>query len=90
MRAFADALESVPIALAENSGLPAIESLTSVKKRQLEEKNPFLGGCGLATCTRDPSGQPCCLPSIALVLLLFDLRPQGIKEKEGFTSPSSC
>lgn len=43
MRAFADALESVPIALAENSGLPPIESLTAVKKRQLEEKNPYLG-----------------------------------------------
>jgi hypothetical protein len=43
MRAFADALESVPIALAENSGLPPIESLTAVKKRQLEENNPYLG-----------------------------------------------
>jgi T-complex protein 1 subunit epsilon len=43
MRAFADALESVPIALAENSGLPPIESLTAVKKRQVEEKNPYLG-----------------------------------------------
>ncbi|MEW5302268.1 MAG: hypothetical protein WDW36_005069 [Sanguina aurantia] len=43
MRAFADALEAVPIALAENSGLAPIESLTAVKKRQLEEKNPYLG-----------------------------------------------
>lgn len=43
MRAFADALEAVPLALAENSGLPPIESLTAVKKRQLEEKNPYLG-----------------------------------------------
>jgi chaperonin GroEL (HSP60 family) len=43
MKAFADALESVPIALAENSGLPPIESLTAVKKRQLEENNPYLG-----------------------------------------------
>ena len=43
MRAFADALEAVPIALAENSGLPPIESLTAVKKRQVEENNPFLG-----------------------------------------------
>ncbi len=29
-RAFADALEAVPLALAENSGLPPIESLTEV------------------------------------------------------------
>lgn len=43
MKAFADALEAVPIALAENSGLPPIESLTACKKRQLEENNPYLG-----------------------------------------------
>ena len=30
MRAFADALEAVPLALAENSGLAPIESLTAV------------------------------------------------------------
>ena len=36
-------LQAVPIALAENSGLPPIESLTAVKKRQLEEQNPYLG-----------------------------------------------
>ena len=43
MRAFADALEAVPLALAENSGLAPIESLTAVRKRQMEEKNPHLG-----------------------------------------------
>ena len=43
MRAFADALEAVPLALAENSGLAPIESLTAVRKRQMEEKNPYLG-----------------------------------------------
>ncbi len=43
MRAFSDALAAVPIALAENSGLPPIESLTMVKKRQIEENNPYLG-----------------------------------------------
>ncbi len=31
MRAFADALEAVPLALAENSGLAPIESLTAVR-----------------------------------------------------------
>lgn len=39
----ADALEAVPLALAENSGLPSIESLTAVKARQLAENNPHLG-----------------------------------------------
>jgi T-complex protein 1 subunit epsilon len=43
MRAFADALEAVPLALAENSGLPPIESLTAVKARQVSERNPRLG-----------------------------------------------
>eukprot|EP00882_Tetradesmus_deserticola_P015534 GHRQ01016553.1.p1 GENE.GHRQ01016553.1~~GHRQ01016553.1.p1 ORF type:complete len:154 (+),score=27.90 GHRQ01016553.1:232-693(+) len=38
-----DALEAVPLALAENSGLPSIESLTAVKARQLAESNPHLG-----------------------------------------------
>jgi hypothetical protein len=33
----------VPLALAENSGLAPIESLTAVRKRQMEEKNPYLG-----------------------------------------------
>ncbi|XP_064472318.1 T-complex protein 1 subunit epsilon-like [Ornithodoros turicata] len=42
-RAFADALESVPLALAENSGLPPIETLTRVKVQQLKQKNPCLG-----------------------------------------------
>jgi T-complex protein 1 subunit epsilon len=38
-----DALEAVPLALAENSGLPSIESLTAVKARQLADNNPHLG-----------------------------------------------
>lgn len=43
MRAFADALDSVPMALAENSGLSPIETLASIKSRQVKEKNPRLG-----------------------------------------------
>lgn len=35
MRAFADALEAVPLALAENSGLAPIESLTAVSSSVL-------------------------------------------------------
>ena len=34
MRAFADALDSVPMALAENSGLSPIETLASIKSRR--------------------------------------------------------
>jgi len=43
LRAFADALDDIPMALAENSGLAPIESLSEVKARQVAEKNPFLG-----------------------------------------------
>merc|ERR1712212_191126 len=42
-RAFSDALESIPLALAENSGLSPIHTLTDCKARQLSEKNPALG-----------------------------------------------
>lgn len=42
-RAFADALDSIPVALAENSGLPPIESVTDLKARQIAEKNYWLG-----------------------------------------------
>jgi len=43
MRSFADALESVPLALAENSGLAPINTLAEVKSRQVNENNPRLG-----------------------------------------------
>ncbi|KAI9672973.1 MAG: T-complex protein 1 subunit epsilon [Caeruleum heppii] len=43
MRAFADALDAIPMALAENSGLSPIETLASVKSRQVKENNSRLG-----------------------------------------------
>jgi len=42
-KAFADALEAIPMALAENSGLAPIETVTEIKAQQLSEKNPALG-----------------------------------------------
>ncbi|XP_023237785.1 T-complex protein 1 subunit epsilon-like [Centruroides sculpturatus] len=42
-RAFADALESIPLALAENSGQAPIQTLTEVQARQIKENNPWLG-----------------------------------------------
>lgn len=42
-RAFADALEAIPLALAENSGLSPIETVSLVKSRQVKDKQPFLG-----------------------------------------------
>lgn len=43
MRAFANALDSVPLALAENSGLSPIETLAEVKSRQVKENDTTLG-----------------------------------------------
>lgn len=43
VRAFADALENIPIALAENSGLNPIEYVADAKSRQISEKNPRIG-----------------------------------------------
>lgn len=42
-RAFAEALEMIPLALAENCGLQPIQTLTEIKARQVSEKNPALG-----------------------------------------------
>ncbi|KAK3736622.1 hypothetical protein QZH41_018299 [Actinostola sp. cb2023] len=43
MRAFADALDNIPLALAENSGLNPIQTVADVKSRQVAENNPRLG-----------------------------------------------
>ena len=43
IRAFADALEDLPMALAENAGLSPISEVTAIKSRQLAEGNPRLG-----------------------------------------------
>jgi T-complex protein 1 subunit epsilon len=53
MRAFADALEAIPMALAENSGLPPIETLAQLRSRHLAEKNPRLGVDCLQRGTND-------------------------------------
>lgn len=57
VRAFADALDAVPIALAENSGLAPIETLSALKAQQIKEKNPFLG----VDCNQNgTNGMPFC------------------------------
>jgi chaperonin GroEL (HSP60 family) len=43
MRAFADALEVIPMALSENSGMNPIQTMTEVRARQVKEQNPALG-----------------------------------------------
>ena len=57
LRAFADALEDIPMALAENSGLSPITSLSEAKAAQIRDTNPFLGIDCMGTGTSDMSVQ---------------------------------
>ncbi|CCG83135.1 Chaperonin-containing T-complex epsilon subunit Cct5 [Taphrina deformans PYCC 5710] len=53
MRAFSSALDAIPTALAENSGLSPIETLADVKSRQIKECNSRLGIDCLSSGTND-------------------------------------
>jgi T-complex protein 1 subunit epsilon len=57
IRAFAEALQAIPIALAHNSGQSAIETMASLKARQIAEKNPRLGVDAMARGTNDMKEQ---------------------------------
>ena len=43
IRAYADALEDTPMALAENSGVDGIEAVSKIRSAQLSTGNSFLG-----------------------------------------------
>ena len=43
VRAFADALEEIPLTLAENSGYAPIEYVSGLREEQEKEDNPFIG-----------------------------------------------
>merc|ERR1711957_1098861 len=43
VRAFADALEEIPLTLAENSGYNPIEYVAKLRQSQKEESNPYIG-----------------------------------------------
>lgn len=53
MRAFAEACESIVLALADNSGFPPIETLGELKARHATEDNPRLGVDCLQRGTND-------------------------------------
>ncbi|KAF1429371.1 T-complex protein 1 subunit epsilon, partial [Spheniscus magellanicus] len=57
MRAFADALEVIPMALSENSGMNPIQTMTEVRARQVKESNPALGIDCLQKGTNDMKQQ---------------------------------
>ncbi|KAF8358709.1 cct-5 [Pristionchus pacificus] len=56
-RAFVDALESIPMALAENSGLPPIDTVAALKAMQIAQSNPRLGVDALHKGTNDMQAQ---------------------------------
>eukprot|EP00008_Paramoeba_atlantica_P004570 CAMPEP_0201488500 /NCGR_PEP_ID=MMETSP0151_2-20130828/18636_1 /ASSEMBLY_ACC=CAM_ASM_000257 /TAXON_ID=200890 /ORGANISM="Paramoeba atlantica, Strain 621/1 / CCAP 1560/9" /LENGTH=538 /DNA_ID=CAMNT_0047873811 /DNA_START=131 /DNA_END=1747 /DNA_ORIENTATION=+ len=43
IRAFADALEEIPMTLAANSAFPPVQTVGDIKARQIAESNPHLG-----------------------------------------------
>ncbi|XP_061174829.1 T-complex protein 1 subunit epsilon-like isoform X2 [Saccostrea echinata] len=57
MKSFAEALESIPLALAENSGFAPIHTLAEIKSRQVKENNPRLGIDCLNKGTNDMKAQ---------------------------------
>jgi len=57
VRSFADALDAIPIALAENSGLPPIETLADLKAAHIRENNPHLGVDCVSSGTNDMKKQ---------------------------------
>ena len=74
MRAFADALEAIPAALAENSGLPPVETVAAVKARQLSDKNFHLG----VNCSAGNTGDPVADMSKVKVVETFSAKKQQI------------
>jgi len=43
IRAFGEALDQIPVSLAENSGFAGIEYLANIKAQQTKDNNPYLG-----------------------------------------------
>ena len=43
MRAFAEALEEIPLTLAENSGYNPIDYVSKLREEQVNTENPFIG-----------------------------------------------
>lgn len=72
MRAFSDALESIPLALSENSGLAPIETISLIKATQVSERNPHLGVDCMRTGTNGMSLHLGLLPMCYMVYNTFE------------------
>lgn len=77
MRAFSSALDAIPLALAENSGLGPIETLADVKSRQIKEHDSKLG----IDCNgRGENG----MHAFSLSLLIVLIKSYGLDMKKQF------
>ena len=65
MRSFAAALDAIPLALAENSGLSPIETLAQVKSRQVTEGSSRLG---IDCAGQDQNGTSLCSLMLAYLI----------------------
>lgn len=74
MRAFATALDAIPLALAENSGLSPIDTLADVKSRQVTENNPRLG---IDCLGKGENGESSSV-SISIISNMADMRTQHV------------
>lgn len=78
MRAFADALESIPLALAENSGLHPIETVAKVKAEQAVAANPRLG---IDCMSKGTNGTYIsAIKQVPLFLFVLDMKEQNVIE----------
>merc|ERR1712032_602563 len=57
IRAYADALEDTPMALAEHGGLDGIEAVSKIRAAQLSTGNSFLGVDAMGSDTIDMKAQ---------------------------------
>eukprot|EP01098_Paradermamoeba_levis_P015422 TRINITY_DN784_c0_g1_i1.p1 TRINITY_DN784_c0_g1~~TRINITY_DN784_c0_g1_i1.p1 ORF type:complete len:549 (-),score=159.19 TRINITY_DN784_c0_g1_i1:110-1537(-) len=78
IRAFADALDAIPMALAENSGLSPIQSLADVKSAQVKENSPTLGVDCVGAGTNDMKKQNVIEPLFSKIQQ-FHLATQVVK-----------
>uniref|UniRef100_A0A915LZZ8 T-complex protein 1 subunit epsilon n=1 Tax=Meloidogyne javanica TaxID=6303 RepID=A0A915LZZ8_MELJA len=83
-QAFADALESIPAALAENSGLPPIETLTELKARQIQNVSSSDESLTISN-TKSDENNKCCYEKLAYFLGVDclqkgtnDMKSQGV------------
>ena len=74
MRAFSDALDFIPMALAENSGLSSIQTVANIKSRQIAENNSRLG---IDCMQNGDCGKDYCMYSRTSIIRISIIRTLG-------------